>query len=49
VLQWLIVLEVRQRSGEENGEQQPAEDQPGPGVQPGHGLAKALFHPFFIQ
>ncbi|MNZ86788.1 hypothetical protein D3C78_1056240 [compost metagenome] len=44
-----LFLEVGHRPGEENREQQPAEDQAGPGVQPGHGLAKALFHPFFIQ
>ncbi|MNE61103.1 hypothetical protein D3C80_1562930 [compost metagenome] len=42
-------LEVRQRAGKEDGEQQPAEDQAGPGVQPGHGLAEAFFHGFFIQ
>ncbi|MNC41785.1 hypothetical protein D3C75_905650 [compost metagenome] len=42
-------LEIRQRAGEEDGEQQPAEDQAGPGVQPGHGLAEAFFHGVFIQ
>lgn len=42
-------LEVRQRAGKEDGEQQPAEDQASPGVQPGHGLAEAFFHAFFIQ
>ena len=42
-------LEIRQRAGEEDGEQQPAEDQAGPGVQPGHRLAKAFFHGLFIQ
>ncbi|MNJ46187.1 hypothetical protein D3C77_413120 [compost metagenome] len=44
-----LLLEVGHGPGEENRKQQPAEDQPGPGVQPGHGLAKALFHQFFIQ
>ncbi|MNP13983.1 hypothetical protein D3C76_1062910 [compost metagenome] len=44
-----LVLEVRQRPGEEDGEQQPAEDQAGPGMQPGHGLAEAFFHGFLIQ
>ena len=31
-----------QRAGQEHREQRPAEDQPRPGVQPGHGLAQAL-------
>jgi hypothetical protein len=39
-----LVVEVRQGTGEEDREQNPAEDQSGPGVQPGHGLTKALFH-----
>ena len=35
-------LEIRQRARHEDGKQQPAQQQPRPGVQPGHGLAKAL-------
>ncbi|MNE20705.1 hypothetical protein D3C80_1138390 [compost metagenome] len=42
-------LEIGHGPGHENRKQQPAENQPGPGMQPGHGLAKALFHGFFIQ
>ena len=39
-----FVVEVSQGSGQENRKQQPAEHQPGPGVQPCHGLAETLFH-----
>ena len=42
-------LEVGHGPGEKNREQQPAENQPGPGVQPGHRLAEALFHGIAIQ
>ena len=44
-----LVFEVSQCAGQENRKQQPAEDQTGPGVQPGHGLTKALFHELPIQ
>ncbi len=39
-----LVLEVRERPGQENREQQPAEQKTDPGVQPGHRLTEALFH-----
>jgi hypothetical protein len=39
-----FIFEIRQRPGQENREQQPAEQQSGPGVQPGHRLTEALFH-----
>jgi len=41
-----FVIEIGQGAGQKNREQQPAEDQPDPGVQPGHGLAKTLFHAY---
>ncbi|MNI41300.1 hypothetical protein D3C73_955500 [compost metagenome] len=44
-----FILEIGKRTGQENGEQQPAEDETGPGVQPGHRLTKALFHVRSIQ
>ncbi len=44
-----FVLEIRQGARQENRKQQPAKDQPGPSVQPGHGLAEALFHVRAIQ
>ena len=44
-----FIFEIGQGAGQENREQQPAEDQACPGVQPGHGLAKALFHVRAIQ
>ncbi|MNI58153.1 hypothetical protein D3C73_1132520 [compost metagenome] len=44
-----LVLEISEGAGQENRKQQPAENQAGPGVQPGHGLAKALFHDRSIQ
>ncbi|MNE81247.1 hypothetical protein D3C80_1778810 [compost metagenome] len=44
-----LFLEIRQCAGQENCEKQPAENQPGPGVQPGHRLAETVLHGFFIQ
>ena len=35
------LFEHRQGAGQENGEQQPGNPQPAPGMQPGHGLAQA--------
>lgn len=37
-----FVLEKAQRAGDENCKQNPAQNQPGPGMQPGHGLAKTF-------
>ena len=37
-------IEDARRAGQEDEEKQPPEQQPGPGVQPRHGLAKAVFH-----
>ena len=39
-----FIFEISERAGEKNREQQPAEHQPGPGVQPCHRLPEALFH-----
>ncbi|MNJ55160.1 hypothetical protein D3C77_506340 [compost metagenome] len=44
-----LFLEVGHGPGQENRKQQPTENQSGPGVQPGHCLAEALFHQLFIQ
>ncbi len=39
-----FLVEYRQGAGDEDGEQQPAENQPGPGVQPGHRLGEGVLH-----
>ncbi len=38
-----FLVEHRQSAGEEDGEQQPAENQPAPGVQPGELLGDGLY------
>ncbi len=41
-----FLVEDRDRAGEKDGEQHPAEQQPAPGMQPGHGLGDGFrFHP----
>ena len=40
-----LLIEHGQAAGQKDHEQQPADDQATPGVQPGHGLGQGLFHP----
>ncbi len=41
-----FLVEHRQRAGQEDGEEHPAEQQPAPGMQPGHRLGECpAFHP----
>ncbi len=39
-----LVVEIARCAGDKDKEQHPGDDQPGPGVQPGHALAKSFFH-----
>ncbi len=39
-----FLIEHRQRAGEKNRKQQPAEEQACPGMEPIHALCEAFFH-----